>query len=162
MKKCIVTFFIRCIKTGNIGDVRMNLLISLLDLVQNGGSVETVTKAANVVSETTAEVTSKASGLFGSGSGMWGMILYIVFFIAIFYFLIIRPQKKREKQTQEMQAGIQIGDEVVTSSGFYGKVVELTEDVITIEFGTNKGIRIPVRKNEVFKAVAKNTSEEKK
>ncbi len=77
------------------------------------------------------------------------IIMYAVV-IAAAYFFWIRPQKKREKSIKEMQAGIKSGDNVITSSGFYGKVVSVGEDCFVIEFGTNKGIRIPVNKTDVI------------
>jgi len=102
---------------------------------------------------TTEEGTTQSSGGFGG----WGSIilLYAVLFGAL-YFFSIRPNRKKEKQIKEMQASMQVGDDVVTSGGMYGKVVDMDEDKVTVEFGTNKGIRIPIRKSDVFK-VLQNT-----
>ena len=61
-----------------------------------------------------------------------------------------------------MQASIKIGDDVMTSSGFYGKVVEMNDQVITVEFGTNRGVRIPVKKSEIIGNKAPNVSSESK
>ena len=90
------------------------------------------------------------------------MIIYVVALIAIFYFLAIRPSRKRDKELKEMQASIKIGDDVMTSSGFYGKVVEMNDQVITVEFGTNRGVRIPVKKSEIIGNKAPNVSSESK
>ena len=106
---------------------------------------------ASDASAATEAVTAAAQSSTGTGSmGMWGMIAYILFFVAIFYFFIIRPQKKKDKQLEEMQASIQTGDEVMTSSGFFGAVVDIQDDVAIVEFGTNKGVRIPVKKSEIY------------
>lgn len=133
----------------------MNLLISMLITQPGEGGVQ-VTQA---VAETVAQASETASQSGGGFNSMWGMALYVVFFIAIFYLLIIKPQKKKDKQLKDMQAAIQIGDEIMTSSGFFGTVVDLKDDVATVEFGTNKGVRIPVKKTEIYgtKSSAKDT-----
>ncbi|MGL4344173.1 MAG: preprotein translocase subunit YajC [Cellulosilyticaceae bacterium] len=78
-----------------------------------------------------------------------GIVIYMVFLFGIMWLLIIRPQKKRDKQTAEMQSGIKVGDSVLLNSGMYGKVVDVINDLFIIEFGLNKGIRIPVKKAAV-------------
>ena len=73
-----------------------------------------------------------------TGMGMNGMIttvIYLVAMIAIFYFLLIRPQKKREKEAKLMLEGLQMGDKVVTIGGIHGKVTQLKEDTVVIETG---------------------------
>lgn len=137
----------------------MNLLLSLLTqspVVVMDGAGEAVTQAAETVSQT-----AQTSG--GSmGFGTVGMILYILALVAIFYFLAIRPSRKRDKELKAMQAAIQVGDDVMTSSGFYGKVVEINEQVVVVEFGTNRGVRIPVKKSEILGNKAPNVSSETK
>jgi len=87
----------------------------------------------------------------GKGGSTAILILYIAALALVFYFFAVRPQKKRAAQLKEIQQGIKVGDEVMTSSGFYGKVVELEgEDVAVVEFGTNRGVRIPVNKSEII------------
>ncbi|MEW8973338.1 MAG: preprotein translocase subunit YajC [Tissierellaceae bacterium] len=66
-----------------------------------------------------------------------GLIIPIGFF-AIFYLFAIRPQKKREKEIQEMRNSLVVGDEVVTIGGIYGKILVLKEDIVTLEVGTTK------------------------
>lgn len=141
-------------------------LFSLLTEVPTviAGSGEAVTEAAEAVTEavktaTQAGTQASSSSLFNGGT--IGMVLYVVALIAIFYFLAIRPSRKRDKQLKEMQAAIQIGDDVVTSSGFYGKVVEMSGDVITVEFGTNRGVRIPIKKSEIIGNKTPNVTSEK-
>ena len=84
--------------------------------------------------------------LFSSGLGI---IVYFVFLFGIMWFIMVRPQKKREKAMMEMQASIKVGDMVMTNSGMYGKVVDIVNDLFIIEFGLNKGIRIPVEKASI-------------
>lgn len=72
----------------------------------------------------------------GGANGTWG-ILFTVGYIAIigvvFYFLLIRPQKKKQKKEQAMRDSIQIGDEILTIGGFYCKVVSIKEDSFMVE-----------------------------
>lgn len=69
----------------------------------------------------------------------------VVFFVAM-YFIAIKPEKKREKEQKAMLASMQIGDTVLTTSGFYGVVIDITEDTVIVEFGNNKNCRIPMQK----------------
>lgn len=107
--------------------------------------------AGSAVSGNVEAVTEVVKSVAGSpGGSMMYMILYIAGLGALFYFLAIRPQKKREKELKTMQSSISVGDWVVTSSGFYGKVVDKVDAVFVVEFGLNKGVRIPVRKSEII------------
>ena len=77
------------------------------------------------------------------------MILYIVVFVAFMYFSMIRPQKKEQKRVAAMLADMSVGDCVLTTSGFYGIVIDITDDTIIVEFGSNKNCRIPMQKSAV-------------
>lgn len=79
----------------------------------------------------------------------FGIIIYFAFLFGIMWFIMVRPQRKREKAMQEMQDSIKVGDSVVTSAGMYGKVVDIINDLFIIEFGLNRGIRIPLEKAAV-------------
>ncbi len=68
-----------------------------------------------------------------NGSGSWLMIIYIVVIIAVMYFVMIRPQKKKQKEEQKMRDSIQVGDELVTIGGLFGRVVSIKDDSIVIE-----------------------------
>jgi preprotein translocase subunit YajC len=83
------------------------------------------------------------------GMDLWMMMLiYGAIFVGL-WFLMIRPQRKREKKMRELQSAITTGDNVITSGGFFGKVADVGEDCFIVEFGTNRGIRIPVLKGDV-------------
>ena len=90
----------------------------------------------------------------GTGGGFFGdftivtVLLYVAVFAALYFFLI-RPQRKREKTVREMQAALKAGDNVVTTSGLYGTIVSIGEDCFIVEFGMNKGVRVPVRKLDI-------------
>ena len=62
-----------------------------------------------------------------------GTIIIIVLFAVIVYFMMIRPQKKQEKETREMRDNLQVGDEITTIGGIIGKIVSIKEETITIE-----------------------------
>lgn len=81
------------------------------------------------------------------GMGFW--VLYIAVIFGFMYFIAIRPQKKEKKRQQEMLASIAVGDSVLTSSGFYGVIIDMTEDTVIVEFGNNKNCRIPMQKSAV-------------
>ena len=94
-----------------------------------------------------------ATGAADTGNGMGGLgfsyIISIVAMIAIFYFLLLRPQRKEQKKIQEMLKDMEVGDVVVTTSGFYGVLIDITEDDVIVEFGSNKNCRIPMRKSAI-------------
>lgn len=67
--------------------------------------------------------------------GTWGTIFMIVAVIAVFYFFGIRPQKKQEREAQEMRNSLVVGDEITTIGGIIGKVVSIKEETMIIETG---------------------------
>ncbi len=90
-------------------------------------------------------VLTEAAGAMGMGS----MLIWIVVMIAIMYFLMIRPQKKEQKRIAAMHASMEVGDSVVTTSGFYGVLLDITDEDVIVEFGNNKNCRIPMRKDAI-------------
>lgn len=121
-------------------------------LAAEGSAVLNSSTGSEAVSAATtaAAQADQATGGFLSGiSGPVGMLIYIVAIIAIFYFFAFRPQLKKDKAMKALQSSIKVGDSVMTTSGFYGKVVDISEQVFVLEFGLNKGVRIPVSKNEI-------------
>ncbi|MEE0421631.1 MAG: preprotein translocase subunit YajC [Lachnospiraceae bacterium] len=87
------------------------------------------------------------SGTAASGGmGIGLIIMYVVVIGGAMYFLAIRPQKKEQKRLNAMLAEMEVGDSVVTTSGFYGVVIDITDEDVIVEFGSNKNCRIPMRK----------------
>lgn len=82
------------------------------------------------------------------------IVLYIVVFGAIIYLFMIRPNNKQKKAQQEMLASMQPGDSVLTTSGFYGVIIDVMENTVIVEFGSNRNCRIPM-KVEAIAAVEK-------
>ncbi|MDE6662239.1 MAG: preprotein translocase subunit YajC [Lachnospiraceae bacterium] len=76
-------------------------------------------------------------------------IIYIVVIVAAMYFIMIRPQKKEQKRVAAMLADLAVGDSVLTSSGFYGILIDITDDTVIVEFGNNKNCRIPMQKSAI-------------
>ncbi len=82
------------------------------------------------------------------GSGMTGIFMMVLIFV-VFYFFMIRPQSKRQKEIKKQRDAMKQGDRVVTSGGIYGKVKEMKDDnTVIIEIAEN--VRIKVDKNSVF------------
>ena len=77
----------------------------------------------------------------GQAAGTIGMIVWLVVLFAVMYFLMIRPQKK-----ELMLNEVATGDTVLTTSGFYGTVIDIEDDTVIVEFGNNKNCRIPMQK----------------
>ena len=92
--------------------------------------------------------------------GKYGSIIMMVLIFVVFYFFLIRPQTKRQKEVQKQRDALKVGDKVVTSGGIYGKVKELKDNnTIIVEIAEN--VRIKVDKNSVFPAVGDTQTTEK-
>jgi preprotein translocase subunit YajC len=72
------------------------------------------------------------------GPGMSAFVIQIGLFIAIFYFLLIRPQRRQQAQHKELLSSLQRGDRIVTASGIVGEVIHIKEEVVTIRSGESK------------------------
>ena len=93
------------------------------------------------------------SVLLTAAGGGTGSILLMIGYIAIFgvaiYFLMIKPQKKEQKRMEALLSTMAPGDSVLTTSGFYGVVIDVTDDTVIVEFGNNKNCRIPMQKSAI-------------
>lgn len=85
----------------------------------------------------------------GAAGGMGGMLLWLVIMFGFMYFFMLRPQKKEAQKKSAMLAELAVGDTVLTTSGFYGTVIDISDDDIIVEFGSNKNCRIPMQKAAV-------------
>ncbi|MFA5309303.1 MAG: preprotein translocase subunit YajC [Dehalococcoidales bacterium] len=90
----------------------------------------------------------------------YGMLLFLVVIFALFYFVMIRPQRKRQKEHQQMMEGLQKGDRVVTAGGIYGTIDSLSDDsvVIKVEGGTTMRVArgsVAVRRDETSMSMRK-------
>ena len=83
------------------------------------------------------------------------LVIYGVFF-AVLWFFLMRPQKKEQKRLQLMLAEMAVGDTVLTTSGFYGVLIDITEEDVMVEFGNNKNCRIPMQKSAIIQVEKAN------
>lgn len=86
-----------------------------------------------------------------------GIVMWIGVF-AVFYFLLIRPQKKKEKQLKEMRENISVGDKVTTIGGIIANVAKVDEDYVTLEIGPNR-TKVPFEKWAIGTVESKKASE---
>lgn len=101
------------------------------------------------------------AGQGGAGSpaaGGLGLFGPLVIMMVIFYFLLIRPQQKRQKDHKTMLAGLQKGDVVVTQGGLQGKVTGLTDTVVTMEIAEK--VRVKIQRSYIVSVVSKGEPEE--
>lgn len=92
---------------------------------------------------------TESAGAAGAGSMLPIILMYVLIFGVFFYFVLYRPQKKEQKKMSSMLSTLEIGDCVLTSSGFYGIVIDITDDTVIVEFGNNKNCRIPMQKSAI-------------
>ena len=81
----------------------------------------------------------------GTGS-MSFMIFWLILIFVLMYFMMIRPHKKEQQRKDAMLSELAVGDTVLTTSGFYGVVIDISDDTVIIEFGNNKNCRIPMQR----------------
>lgn len=85
----------------------------------------------------------------GGAGAMLSLVLSLAVFFLLMYFMIMRPQKKEQQRVKNMLAAMEVGDTVVTTSGFYGVLINITEEDVIVEFGNNRNCRIPMRKSAI-------------
>ena len=93
----------------------------------------------------------EASGTTAQQAGsVTGFIFVIVIWILVFYFMLIRPQKKQKKAIEDLHNAMEPGDNIMTTGGFYGTLLDIVDDTtVIVEFGNNKNCRIPMHKNAI-------------
>jgi len=86
-----------------------------------------------------------------STAGIVTVVLYVVAIGAFMYLVMIRPQKKEQNRMNQLLSTLEVGDSVLTTSGFYGVVIDVSDDddTIIVEFGSNKNCRIPMKKEAI-------------
>ena len=108
----------------------------------------------------TPVILAEAAASGSTSSAMLSMLITFVPLFAVFYFLIVRPQKKREKEEKEMRESISIGDEIVTIGGIIGLVVRQTDDTLVIETGGDRS-KIRIMKWAIAKVVTDDAEDSK-
>ncbi|MCR5669189.1 MAG: preprotein translocase subunit YajC [Lachnospiraceae bacterium] len=89
-------------------------------------------------------------------------LVWIVVLLVFMYFLFIRPQQKETKQKNAMMASLEVGDTILTTSGFYGVLIDIQEDTVIVEFGSNKNCRIPMQKAAIVQVEKPEDAAEEK
>lgn len=111
--------------------------------------------AAAAVMTALFSMTGCATTADGAANGATSLIMivgYMVIIIGVMYFVAIRPQKKEQKKQSQMLSALEVGDIVLTTSGFYGTVIDITDDTVIVEFGNNKNCRIPMQKSAIVES----------
>jgi len=93
-------------------------------------------------------------------TGLGQLLIPLIFFFLIFYFLLIRPQQKRIKSHREFLKKLKKGDEVITSSGIYGKVIGISDRTVLLEI--DKDVKIKIDKSHIQGYWFEEKKEEKK
>lgn len=81
-----------------------------------------------------------------AAGGSVALIVWVAILFGFMYFFMIRPQQKETKKKNLMMSSLAVGDTVLTTSGFYGVVIDIEDDTVIVEFGSNKNCRIPMQK----------------
>ena len=90
---------------------------------------------------------------------IWVVALLAIYGVVL-YFLSIRPQKKQEKKMQAMLDALEVGDSIETTSGLFGVVIDISGDILIVEFGGDRHCRIPMRRQAVVSIEKTNTMED--
>ena len=88
-----------------------------------------------------------------AGGGMSGIIM-IVLMIVIFYFFMIRPQNKKQKEIANFRKNLEVGQEVITAGGIYGKIKEIEDNTVVLEIAS--GVKIKIDRNSIYANAAAN------
>lgn len=95
-------------------------------------------------------LTEQQAAEAGQEMGFLTMVVIYAVLIGAMWFFFMRPQKKEQKRVAAMLADLATGDCVLTTSGFYGIVIDITDDdTVIVEFGNNKNCRIPMQKSAI-------------
>ena len=86
--------------------------------------------------------------LQAQGGGDYSFLIMMVAIFAIMYFFMIRPQNKKQKEIQNFRKNLEIGQEVITAGGIYGKVKDIEDSVVVLEIAS--GVKIRIDKNSIY------------
>ena len=99
--------------------------------------------------------------IIASGAGQYGtLIIWVVILVAFMFFFMIRPQRKEQQRKKDMMSQMEPGDTVLTTSGFYGTLIDITDDTVIVEFGNNKNCRIPMQRAAIAQIEKANPGSE--
>ncbi len=87
--------------------------------------------------------------LEGSGMGVGAIMIWVVVLVAFMFFFMIRPQRREKQRKEDLMSKMAVGDTVCTTSGFYGTLIDVEDDVVIVEFGNNRNCRIPMQRDAI-------------
>ena len=105
-------------------------------------------QSADATAQATSSAADATSAAPASGFAQYQGIIMIVLMIAIFYFLLIRPQQKKQKEIRKMREALSEGDQVITAGGIYGKIASVKDNYFLIS--VSDGVKIKVAKDSVY------------
>lgn len=85
----------------------------------------------------------------GSGGGSMSIIIWVVILVVFMFFFMIRPQRREQARKNDMLSKMEVGDTVLTTTGFYGTLIDIDDDIVVVEFGNNKNCRIPMQRSAI-------------
>jgi preprotein translocase subunit YajC len=108
-----------------------------------------------IISTAIAQTTSQQA----AGPDLFFQLIPILGLFAVMYFLMIRPQQKRQKELRAMLEGLQVGDEVIVAGGIYGKVISLTDQKVVVDLAVSSGqpLLITIQKGAVQTVLPKGS-----
>ena len=92
--------------------------------------------AATGTAATAADGTAAAANAAAGTGSLISTVVMMVAMVAIFYFLLIRPQRKKDKQVKDMLSALKVGDRICTIGGLYGTIAALKDDTVTLTMGS--------------------------
>ncbi len=95
------------------------------------------------------DMTAADAANAGSAASLVSMLLIYAVLIGAMWFFFMRPQNKEKKRLASLLSSLEAGDAVMTTSGFYGVIIDITDDTVIVEFGNNKNCRIPMDKSAI-------------
>jgi len=132
-----------------VNGIQQLVFLAADGLIRPGGVPTGTDIADTVVTQTTNYVAAAPEA--AGGMNLWMMLLVWGAIFGGFWFLMMRPQKKREKKLKELQASIKAGDNVVTNSGLFGRVADVGTDCFVVEMGiSGRTVKVPILKSDVL------------
>ena len=90
-----------------------------------------------------------ASASEAAGGTLIPTLVMVIAWMAVLYLILLRPQRKQQKEMDALRDSVKPGDNIMTTGGFYGVVLDVVDDTVIVEFGNNKNCRIPMNKNAI-------------
>jgi len=126
--------------------------ISILGICMLIISVGLLSIACAMPAEEGGAATGAGEAATSAGSGGWMVWVWLAVILVAFYFLLIWPQRKRNKETQELLSGLQRGDEIVTIGGFHGRIKDVRDDVVIITIAS--GVDVKLSKSAIARKIS--------